>query len=100
MMMTENTTIRKPVRSSGTLNAPIYVSLSKNRSHHSEHAMNRNEPMQLPEMEPMPPMTTMSRISYVMADLNVLACTVVWYMASSAPEMPAKKDEIVNAMRL
>ena len=56
--------------------------------------------MQLPEMEPMPPMTTMSRISYVMADLNVLACTVVWYMASSAPEMPAKKDEIVNAMRL
>lgn len=39
--------------------------------------MNRNEPMQLPEMEPMPPMTTMSKISYVMADLNVLACTVV-----------------------
>ena len=63
MMTTENTTMRKPVRSSGTLNAPMVVSLSRKRSHHSEHAMNRNEPMQLPEIEPMPPMTTMSRIS-------------------------------------
>ncbi len=62
--------------------------------------MNKNEPMQLPEIEPMPPMTTMSRISYVMADLNVLAWTVVWYMASSAPEMPAKNEEMMNAMRL
>ena len=61
--------------------------------------MNKNEPMQLPEIEPMPPMTTMSRISYVMADLNVLAWTVVWYIASSAPEMPAKNEEMMNAMR-
>ena len=30
--------------------------------------------MQLPEIEPMPPMPTMSRISYVMADLNAFAC--------------------------
>ena len=65
------------VRSSGNMNAPKYDTMSKNRSHHSEHAMNRNEPMQLPEKEPMPPMKTMSKISYVMADLNVLACTVV-----------------------
>ena len=63
MMMIENTTIRKPLRSSGTLNAPIYASLSRKRSHHSEQAMYRKEAMQLPEMEPMPPMTTMSRIS-------------------------------------
>ena len=27
---------------------------------------------------------------WVIADLNVLACTVVWYMASRAPEIPAK----------
>ncbi|CAN4048302.1 ribosome recycling factor, partial [Dysosmobacter welbionis] len=35
MMMMENTTIRKPVRRKGTLKAPIYVSVSRNRSHHS-----------------------------------------------------------------
>ena len=63
MMMIENTTIRKPLRSSGTLNEPMYASLSRKRSHHSEHAMYRKEAMQLPETEPMPPMTTMSRIS-------------------------------------
>ena len=48
MMMTENTTMRKPLRSSGTLNAPIYASLSRKRSHHSEQAMYRKEAMQLP----------------------------------------------------
>ena len=63
MMMIENTTIRKPLRSSGTLNAPIYASLSRKRSHHSLHATYRKEPRMEPVMEPMPPMTTMSRIS-------------------------------------
>ena len=63
MMTTENTTMRKPLCSSGTLNVPIYVSVSRKRIHHSEQATYRNVAMQLPEMEPMPPMTTISRIS-------------------------------------
>ena len=63
MMMMENTTIRKPVRRKGTLKAPIYVSVSRNRSHHSLAATYRNEAMQLPEIDPMPPITTISRIS-------------------------------------
>ena len=63
MMTTENTTIRKPLRSSGSLKFPMNVSLSRKRSHHSEQATYRNVAMQLPEMEPMPPMTTISRIS-------------------------------------
>ena len=29
-----------------------------------------------PDTEPMPPMTTISRISYVMLDLKVVACTL------------------------
>ena len=37
--------------------------LSRKRSHHSEQATYRKVAMQDPEMEPMPPMTTMSRIS-------------------------------------
>ena len=77
MMTTENTTMRKPCPSSGTLKVPMTVGLSKKRSHHSLHATYRKEPKMEPVMEPMPPMTTMSKISYVMADLNVLACTVV-----------------------
>ena len=63
MMITENTTLRKPVRSRGTCQAPMYISLSRNRSHHSLQAMNRKEAMQLPLMEPMPPITTIKRIS-------------------------------------
>ena len=50
---------------------------SRKRSHHSEHAMYRNAAMQLPETEPIPPITTISRISYVIEDLNAFACTVV-----------------------
>ena len=43
IMMMENTTMRKPERSSGTLNVPPNrkVSLSRKRSHHSLHATNR-----------------------------------------------------------
>ena len=63
MMTTEKTTIRKPLRRSGTLKEPMYVSASRNRSHHSDQATYRNVPMTEPEMEPMPPMTTISRIS-------------------------------------
>ena len=63
MMMTENTTMRKPVRRNGTLKLPMYVSVSRNRSHHSLAATYKNAAMQLPEMEPMPPMTTISKIS-------------------------------------
>ena len=37
--------------------------LSRPRSHHSEAAINRVAPITEPEMEPMPPSTTMSRIS-------------------------------------
>ena len=39
------------------------MGLSRKRSHHSEQATYRKVAMQEPEMEPMPPMTTMSRIS-------------------------------------
>ena len=47
--------------------------------------------MQLPVTEPMPPITTMSKISYVMAEVKLLACTLFWYIASIAPPTPAKK---------
>src|SRR5574344_475367 len=101
MMTIENTTLRKPGRSSGTWKVPRYVfALSKKRSHHSEQAMNKNDEMQLPVTLPMPPITTMSKISYVIADLNWLAWIVVWNIASSAPEMPAKKELMTNAKRL
>ena len=63
MMMMEKTTIRKPVRRKGTLTPKTHVSESRKRSHHSLAATYRKDAMQLPEMEPMPPMTTMSRIS-------------------------------------
>ena len=59
----ENTTIRKPERRKGTSNVPMTISLSRKRSHHSLHAMYRKEAITLPLTEPMPPMTTMSRMS-------------------------------------
>ena len=52
--------------------------------------------MQLPEIEPMPPMTTISRISYVIVEAKGSAWTVVWNMANSAPPTPAKKLEIMK----
>ena len=55
--------MRKPLRSRGTLNPPMKVSASRKRSHHSLAATYRNAAMQLPDTEPMPPMTTISRIS-------------------------------------
>ena len=76
MMISENTTRRKPLRRSGTSHSPIICFWSRKRSHHSEQATNRNEPMQLPVTEPMPPMTTMSKISYVMAEVKLLAWTL------------------------
>ena len=63
IMMMLNTTMRKPERSSGTRKPPIQVSLSRKRSSHSELAMNRKDAMMEPDTEPMPPMTTISRIS-------------------------------------
>ena len=63
IMMTENTTSRKPMRKMPGASMPRKAPLSKPRSHHSEAAMNRVAPMTEPEMEPMPPSTTMSRIS-------------------------------------
>ena len=42
---------------------PRKVPESRPRSHHSEAATKRKEPMTEPEMEPIPPSTTISRIS-------------------------------------
>ena len=42
--------MRKPLPSRGTWKAPMNVSLSRKRSHHSLHAMNRNEASTLPEI--------------------------------------------------
>ena len=64
MMMTEKTTSRNPLRRKGTLKPfSRMISLSRKRSHHSLQGTKRNEARQLPVTEPMPPMTTMSRIS-------------------------------------
>ena len=56
--------------------------------------------MTLPDMDPMPPRTTIRRISYVMVEVKVLACTWFINMASSAPPMPAKKLLMIKLMRL
>ena len=77
MMITAKTTFRKPERRSGTRTSPIYISESRKRSTHSDRMMKRKELMQLPVIDPMPPMTTIRRISYVIADLNIAACTDV-----------------------
>ena len=45
----------------------------------------------------MPPMTTISRISYVIAEVKALACMVLEYMASIAPPTPAKKELMQKA---
>ena len=47
----------------GAVGEAKVVALSRKRSHHSAQATYRKVARQEPEMEPMPPMTTMSRIS-------------------------------------
>ena len=61
-MTTEQTTMRNPVRNRSD-GIPRKEPESRPRSHHSEQATYRKVAMTLPEMEPIPPMTTMSRIS-------------------------------------
>ena len=59
----EKTTILKPFLRSGTLKLPMYCSLSRNLSHHSEHATYRKVAITEPDTEPIPPITTISSIS-------------------------------------
>ena len=63
MMATENTTFRKPGRMIFSPGMKLEVSISKKRSHHSDAPMKIKELMQEPVTEPMPPMTTISKIS-------------------------------------
>ena len=62
MMTMEKTTLRKPERRMFSPRILLEDS-SRKRSHHSLQAINRKDAMQEPVTEPMPPMTTMSRIS-------------------------------------
>ena len=63
MMMTENTTRRKPFRKIPGALMPRKVPESRPRSHHSDAEMNSMAPITEPVMEPIPPRTTMRRIS-------------------------------------
>ena len=63
MMTMENPTRRKPLRNTPGAEMPRNLPESRPRSHHSEVATNNSEPMTEPEMEPMPPSTTISKIS-------------------------------------
>ena len=49
----------------------------------------------LPLTDPIPPMTTMRSISYVITDVNALACAFATYIANSAPPTPAKKLDLL-----
>ena len=63
MMMTENTAMRKPfLKMPGAL-MPRKVPESRPRSSHSEEKIYRKLARMEPVMEPMPPMTTISKIS-------------------------------------
>ena len=63
MMTMENTTRRKPLRNTSGALMPRNSPESRPRSHHSEAATNSMEPITEPEMEPIPPSTTISNIS-------------------------------------
>ena len=64
MITTENTTLRKPSRKKLTSILPKgSMPESRKRSHHSEQAIYRKAATQLPETEPMPPITTISSSS-------------------------------------
>jgi hypothetical protein len=56
--------------------------------------------MQEPDTEPMPPMTTISRISYVMAEPKGLGLGAGLIHGQQAPPTPAKKELMHNAKRL
>ena len=59
--LTENPAMKAIRR--GSVGEVKVTLVSRNRSHHSLAATYKNAAMQLPEMEPMPPMTTINRIS-------------------------------------
>ena len=63
MMITENTAMRKPFLNTAGAVMPRNVPASRPRSNHSDRKIYRKLASTEPVMEPMPPMTTISRIS-------------------------------------
>ena len=62
--------------------------------------MTRNAEITLPVTLPMPPMTTMSRIKYVTAMVNVVEDTAPRNIAISAPPMAAKNELMIKLICL
>ena len=69
IIITENTTKRNPLRNIGEV-IPINVPLSSPLSHHSCEAIYKKLASIEPVIEPIPPITTISNISYVRAEVN------------------------------
>ena len=92
-------TIRNPERNRGTL-TPAMVSGSSKKRSSSLPAVTRNAPATLPVTLPMPPKTTISRISYVRATWKVLESMDRINMASIPPPTPVKKEEITKESSL